>query len=112
MHCQLRIGNSMFLLHDEYAESGGESPQTLEGSPVTLHLYVDDADAAVDRAVKAGARVDMPTSSPERPTSRRVVRAAPGSRARTREPTDRCSTSGKVSRAERHSARRWPAVGT
>ena len=60
MHCQLRIGDSMLLLHDEYAESGGESPQTLEGSPVTLHLYVDDADAAVERAVKAGARVDMP----------------------------------------------------
>jgi PhnB protein len=60
MHCQLRIGSSMLLLHDEYAEAGGESPTTLEGSSVTLHLYVDDADAALERAVKAGARVEMP----------------------------------------------------
>jgi PhnB protein len=60
MHCQLQIGDSMILLHDEYAESGGESPQTLEGSPVTLHLFVDDADVAFERAVKAGAKVDKP----------------------------------------------------
>jgi PhnB protein len=60
MHCQLQIGDSMILLHDEYAESGGESPETLEGSPVTLHLFVDDADVAFERAVKAGAKVDKP----------------------------------------------------
>jgi uncharacterized glyoxalase superfamily protein PhnB len=39
---------------------GKLSPQSLEGSPVTIHLYVDDADAAVERAVKAGAKVIMP----------------------------------------------------
>ena len=60
MHCQLQIGDSMILLHDEYAESGGESPQSLEGSPVTLHLFVDDADVAFERAIKAGAKVDKP----------------------------------------------------
>jgi len=62
MHAQLQIGDSMLLLHDEFAESGGESPDTLEGSAVTLHLYVEDADAAFERAVKAGARVEMPIS--------------------------------------------------
>jgi uncharacterized glyoxalase superfamily protein PhnB len=56
----MKIGDSMFMLHDEYAEAGGESPQTLEGCGVTLHLYVDDADVAFERAVKAGAKVEMP----------------------------------------------------
>jgi PhnB protein len=60
MHAQLKIGDSMLLLHDEFAEAGGQSPQTLEGSPVTIHLYVEDADAAFKRAVEAGATVAMP----------------------------------------------------
>ena len=60
MHAQLQIGDSMLLLHDEFAESGGESPHTLEGSAVTLHLYVQDADAAFARAVEAGATIEMP----------------------------------------------------
>src|SRR5262245_59116013 len=60
MHAQLQIGDSMLLLHDEFAESGGQSPHTLEGSPVTLHLYVEDADALFKQAVDAGATVAMP----------------------------------------------------
>jgi uncharacterized glyoxalase superfamily protein PhnB len=60
MHAQLQIGDSMLLLHDEFAEAGGESPQSLEGSGVTLHLYVEDVDAAWARAVAAGAKVEMP----------------------------------------------------
>ena len=60
MHAQLQIGDSMLLVHDEFAEGGGESPDSLEGSAVTLHLYVEDADAAFTRAVKAGATVEMP----------------------------------------------------
>jgi PhnB protein len=60
MHAQLQIGDSMLLVHDEFEEAGGESPQTLEGSAVTLHMYVEDVDAAWARAVAAGARVEMP----------------------------------------------------
>jgi PhnB protein len=60
MHAQLKIGDSMLLLHDEFAESGGQSPQTLEGSPITLHLYVEDADAVFAKAVAAGAKVEKP----------------------------------------------------
>ena len=59
MHAQLKIGDSMLMLHDEFAESGGQSPHTLEGSPITLHLYVEDADAAFARAVAAGAKIEM-----------------------------------------------------
>jgi uncharacterized glyoxalase superfamily protein PhnB len=60
MHAQLQIGDSMLLLHDEFEEAGGESPQSLEGSAVTLHLYFEDVDAAWSRAVAAGAKVVMP----------------------------------------------------
>lgn len=62
MHCQLQIGDSMLLVHDEFAESGGESPDSLEGSAVTLHVYVDDVDAVFARAVAAGATVEMPVA--------------------------------------------------
>jgi uncharacterized glyoxalase superfamily protein PhnB len=45
---------------DEFPEMGIRSPLTIGGSGVTLHLYVDDADAVFDRAVEAGATVRMP----------------------------------------------------
>jgi uncharacterized glyoxalase superfamily protein PhnB len=41
---------------------GALSPSSLKGSPVTLHLYVDNADAAAERAVKAGAKISMPVA--------------------------------------------------
>jgi PhnB protein len=59
-HAELRIGNATFMLADEFPEHGSVSPQTLGGSPVTLHISVDDADAAFARAVEAGARVSRP----------------------------------------------------
>ena len=60
MHAEIRIGDSMIMLGEEAKEFGALSPYTLEGSPVTLHLYVPDVDAAWDRAVKAGCKIDMP----------------------------------------------------
>lgn len=61
-HAELQIGDSTFFLNDEYPdpEMGGISPNTLGGSPVTLHLYVDDIDAWFERAIRAGASVVMP----------------------------------------------------
>jgi PhnB protein len=59
-HAELRIGNATFMLADESPEHGSVGPQTLGGSPVTLHIAVDDADAAFARAVEAGARVSRP----------------------------------------------------
>ena len=61
MHGQLKIGDSMLML-------GGEmpphclSPKSRGGTSVTLHIYTADADAAFDRAVKAGCTVRMPVS--------------------------------------------------
>jgi PhnB protein len=60
MHAMIRIGDSAVMLVDEMPEWGALGPKTLNGSPVTLHLYVEDADAAFERAVKAGAKVTMP----------------------------------------------------
>ena len=62
LHAMLRIGDSALMLTDEYPEQGALGPQTLKGSPVTIHLYVADADATFNRAVAAGARVTMPVS--------------------------------------------------
>ncbi len=60
MHAELQIGDSIIMLSDEFPDFGALSPQSLNGSPAGLHIYVEDADAAFDRAVKAGAQVEMP----------------------------------------------------
>jgi PhnB protein len=59
MHARLRIGDSIFILNDEFPEAGHQSPLALEGSPVTLLLYVEDADALFRRALGAGAKETM-----------------------------------------------------
>ena len=60
MHAMLRIGDSALMLVDENSEWGMLGPTALKGSPVTLHLYVENADATVAQAVAAGATVTMP----------------------------------------------------
>jgi uncharacterized glyoxalase superfamily protein PhnB len=62
MHAMLRIGDSPVMLVDEMPEWGSLGPKALKGTPVTLHLYVEDADAFVGRAAKAGAKVTMPVA--------------------------------------------------
>lgn len=61
-HAELAIGNSVFMLGEEAPEHGYPGPQTLGGAPLTMQLDVPDVDAAVDRAVAAGARLVMPVS--------------------------------------------------
>ena len=60
MHAEMRIGNSTVMLADENPRWEMKSPQTLGGSPASLHVYVDDADKLFNRAVKAGCEVKMP----------------------------------------------------
>ena len=60
MHAMVRIGDSMVMLVDEVPEWQAVGPRTLKGSPVTLHLYVSDADAVFQRAIDAGATSFMP----------------------------------------------------
>jgi uncharacterized glyoxalase superfamily protein PhnB len=60
MHAELKIGDSVIMLSDEFPEFGTLSPQSVGGSPMGLHIYTENVDAAFDRAVKAGAQVEMP----------------------------------------------------
>ncbi len=60
MHAMIRIEGSAVMLVDEMPEYGALGPKSLKGSPVTIHLYVGDADAFVQRAVDAGAKITMP----------------------------------------------------
>jgi len=61
-HAELKIGEAVFMLSDEYAEMGVRSPQSLGGSPISIHLYVEDVDALAARAVAAGATLQRPVT--------------------------------------------------
>jgi len=62
LHASLRIGNSILMMTEECAPMGARDPRGLGGSPVTIHLSVEDADAAFARAVAAGVTVIMPVA--------------------------------------------------
>ena len=62
MHAEIQIGDSRVMLGEESPEMGAVSPQTLGGTPASLNLYVEDCDAAFNRAVSAGAKPSMPPS--------------------------------------------------
>ena len=65
IHAEIRIGDSAIMLSDEFPEFGecaSKSPKTLDGTAVTLHMYVDDVDAVFQQALKAGAKEFMPVS--------------------------------------------------
>lgn len=57
---QLAIGGTLFWLEDESPEHGNYSPETLGGATERLLLLAGDPVAAVDRAIKAGARAVYP----------------------------------------------------
>ena len=62
MHADLKIGDSHVFLVDECPEMGSRAPDSIGGTPVTIHMYVEDVDAAFGKAVAAGAEVRMPLS--------------------------------------------------
>ena len=59
-HAELTVGDSVIMLADEFPDMGVVGPKTVGGSPVTIHVYVEDVDAVFDRALKAGAVVLRP----------------------------------------------------
>ena len=59
-HAELEIGGATIMLADEHPDFGVLSPTSVGGTPVKLHLYVDDADGVVARAVAAGAKIVRP----------------------------------------------------
>jgi PhnB protein len=60
MHAEMQIGDSRIMLADEYPERGARSPQSIGGSPVTFHVYVEDVDTTFDQAIAAGAKETRP----------------------------------------------------
>lgn len=59
-HAEIRIGDSVIMLADEFPELGARSPQHYGGTPVSTLLYFDDVDAVFHRAVAAGSKVLKP----------------------------------------------------
>ena len=60
IHAEIRIGDSMVMLSDEFPGMGPRSPQALGGTTASIFLYVPDVEAAFKRAVDAGAKGVMP----------------------------------------------------
>ena len=58
-HAELRIGDSMIFLNDEFGESASVPREATASPRMSLFVYVEDVDATFNRAVQAGARVDM-----------------------------------------------------
>jgi PhnB protein len=59
-HAELKIGDSLFMLADEFPEMDARSPQAFGGSPVGILVYVTDVDAIFKGAVAAGAKIVKP----------------------------------------------------
>jgi len=60
LHAELQLGDSKFFINDSMSKTPIPLPGDGVSNPMYIHLYVPDADAIFNRAVKAGARVDMP----------------------------------------------------
>jgi PhnB protein len=58
MHAELKIGNSRFMVND--VMEGNKGPKSYGGSPASLWVYVENSDTIFNRAVSAGAKVQMP----------------------------------------------------
>ena len=59
-HAELEIGESVIMLADESPEMDARAPRTVGGTPVSLHVYVEDAAATFERAIEAGAKTLQP----------------------------------------------------
>jgi PhnB protein len=61
-HAELEIGKARIMLSDEFPDHDALSPQTIGGTPVMIHLYVEDVDAFAARAADAGLKVLRPVA--------------------------------------------------
>jgi PhnB protein len=59
-HAELEIGDSAIMLADEFPDMGYRGPKSVGGTPVSLHLYVQDVDSCFNQAVAAGAKALRP----------------------------------------------------
>ena len=63
MHAEIRIGSSHIMIAEENVEWGLKGPTVIGGTPVTMHLYVEDCDALYAQAMAAGAESVMKPSN-------------------------------------------------
>jgi PhnB protein len=59
-HAELELGDSLIMLADEHPEVGAVGPRSVGGTPVSMHVYVEDVDDVFKRAVNAGATATRP----------------------------------------------------
>jgi PhnB protein len=62
-HAEIQIGDSRIMLADEFPERNFRGPESLGGTPVMIHLYINDVDAVAKRAVAAGAKEIRPVQN-------------------------------------------------
>jgi PhnB protein len=62
-HAELEIGDSVIMLADANADMDVRSPKSIGGTPIALHVYVDDADSVFGRAIEAGAKQLRPVET-------------------------------------------------
>lgn len=60
MHAEIKIGDSIIMINDEFPEMGCRGPKTLGGTAVTMYLYVNNVDEMFARATRSGAVAMMP----------------------------------------------------
>ena len=61
-HAELKIGDAIFMMADEFPEIGALSPETVGGTPVSLYVYVENVDAFTEKAIAEGLKVLKPVS--------------------------------------------------
>jgi PhnB protein len=61
-HAELDFGGTTLMVCDEFPEYGVRAPQAGTGTPVTIHIHVDNADTVIQQAVDAGATLEIPPS--------------------------------------------------
>ena len=62
VHGAVKIGNSTVMLAEENPQWGSLGPKMLKGSPVVIHLMVDNVDATLAQAAEVGAKITMPAA--------------------------------------------------
>jgi PhnB protein len=62
MNAQIKIGNAMIMLNDEFPDYGAIGPKKIGGTAVTMHIYVPDANATWEKVKTSGAEITMPMS--------------------------------------------------
>lgn len=61
-HAEIQIGDSRIMLADEFPEMNFRSPRSVGGTPVNIHLYVQDVGKVARKAVAAGAKPLRPVA--------------------------------------------------